>query len=318
MLEILVATSILVMILVIVLGMVDQLSKIWRSSSERIEAFQSARLGFDLMTRNLRQATLNPYLDYEIDPTSLSPRRYLRKSDLRFLLGPAGKDDLPGVPDSGQAVFFQAPASYTLDAANCAGLDSLINTSGYYIGFTRNTALPPHVETAVNPYRYRLIQLLVPAEKKNIYDPSMKDNEKWFTDYVDTNSRIVADNIIALILRPQAPGSTSPDIITGKAYADYTYDSALNVNTDPQPVYANQLPPIVQVTMVAIDESSAKHIDAGPNQPNVITSALAGKFQNAANYTDDLDKLEKALMAARIRYRVFSSAIPIRESLWSK
>lgn len=306
--EILVAVSIATILLGILLSVIGQTSTIWRLSSEKIEAFQGARTAFDLLTRNLSQATLNTYLDYD---SNTAPTRYLRKSELAFTCGPAGTNGFPGAANTGQAVFFQVPLGYSTNTNN-AGLTDLLNTCGYYIDFTKNTDLPPHVSAASNPYRYRLMQILVPAENDKIYTSDSLPTG-WFSDF-SSQSTIAADNVILLILRPQDPGASSPDITD-----NYTYDSWKNAtDTIPQPITANQLPPVIQVTMVAIAEISAKHLEKGSTEPSVITTALKDKFQITSDYQKNLDQLESYLSAHKIQYRVFTSLVPIRESKWSK
>ena len=54
-LELLVAITVLSLILVVMLSLITQTSNVWRSSSARIEAFQSARRGFETLTRSLEQ-----------------------------------------------------------------------------------------------------------------------------------------------------------------------------------------------------------------------------------------------------------------------
>ncbi len=311
--EVMVATAILVVIMMIVVSIIGQISSVWRRSSEDIQAFQNARLGYDLITRNLSQALLNTYLDYDNVTT---PTRYLRKSELAFFCGKAGEDDLPGTMGTGQAVFFYAPASYTKSAEMYGGMESLLNTCGYYVTFCQSKSIPGHVSGAANSYRYRLVQLLVPTEEKNIYDSSMVGTHSWFMNYADPSSKMiqaVSDNIIALIIRPQDPASTPADLSE-----DYKYDTTLKATDDPQPVTAHQLPPVMQVTLVAIDEVSARRMERGSQPPEVIANALGGKFKETANYQNDIDQLESALNAAHIQYRIFSSAVPIRESKWTK
>jgi len=307
--ELLVAVTIFVAMLAIVLSVIGQTTSIWKGSSNKIEAFQSARAGFDQVTRSISQATLNTYLDYN---DVNDPKEYLRQSELKFLIGQSGASGMPGLADTGQCIFFQAPLTYTLNNGSYGGLDSLLNICGYYISFTTNTGVPSHVPASKNPYRYRLMQLLVPVEKNTVYDASGA-GKQWFTaqtNYVTA----VADNIIALIVRPQDPSAATPDISTNA----FSYDSTLNATNHPQPQTANQLPPVVQVTMVAIDEASAARLEQGSAAPGVIASALSGKFINPARYDIDVAELESSLLKAGIDCRVFAGAVPIRESKWTK
>lgn len=313
--ELLVAMTVLILIVALVLSIITQASSVWRRSNEGMEAFQSARLGFDLITRNLSQATLNTYLDYD-DPTN--PTRYLRKSELAYLSAPAGLNNLPGTAGAGEALFFQAPASYATNDLY-KNMEALLNTCGYFVSYTTNNSLPAHVAAggSPNPYRYRLMQLLAPTEENKIYAAAA--GNAWFTNYTGSNFvRPVADNVIALIIRPQDPAVLPPaqaDIVTNS----FTYDTRANALASPQPVTAHQLPPVVQVTMVAIDETAAKRLDDGSaQQPLLISGALSGKFQTPAAFETDLSQLEDSLNANRIGYRVFSSAVPIRESKWTK
>lgn len=305
-LEMLVGTVILALLVMLMVSVVGQASSVWKGASEKVEAFQSARLAFEIITRNLSQATLNSYLDYD---NALAPTRYLRKSELAFVSGPAGQGGLPGTPGTGQALFFQAPLGYATNTPLHGGLEALLNTCGYYVSFTTNNSLPTHVQPASNPHRFRLMQMFVPSENDTIYQsPS---GRAWFTAY--TNAvRPVADNIIALVIRPQDPAATPPDV------SGYDYDTRLTYSGTVQPAESNQLPPVVQVTMVAIDEAAAGRMEEGTVIPAKISDALDGKFQDPASFTADLDALEDSLSDNRIPYRIFSSVVPIRESKWTK
>lgn len=308
--EVLVALAIFVLLLGILFEVINQMANVMRQSTRQIETFQSARVGYDVMTRTLSQATLNTYLDYD---NSLYPTNYLRKSDLDFVIGPAGPATL-GTSGTGQAAFFQAPLNYTTNVAGYSGTEALLNTVGYYVAFTTNSGIPAHVKTAANPYRFRLMQMLVPTENDTIYTAA---GNAWFSDPSLSGSFAapVADNVIALILRPQDPTTVPPADIT----TDYTYDASLNATAYPQPVTAKQLPPLLQVTMVAIDEASARRLDTGGSTPPAaITSALTGRFQYVTNYVSDMAALQQQLTAAHIPYKVFSSDIPLRESKWTK
>jgi uncharacterized protein (TIGR02599 family) len=301
--ELLVSTAIVAVLLVLMITVMMQASSVWRRSSSNVEAFQSARLAFDVITRNLSQATLNTYLDYD-NPSA--PTRYYRVSELACRIGPAGSGGLPGTPGTGQAVFFQAPLGYATNLSGHGGLESVLSACGYFVSYTTNSSVPQHVAASGNPPRYRLMQVLVPTEDNDIYKSA--SGSAWISNH--TNAAVpVADNVIALVVRPQDPAASQPDITAG-----YAYDTRLNATADPQPDSANQLPPVVQVTMVAVDEAAA----ARPQSATAIAAALTGKFSTTASYQEDLDDLGSKLTEARIPYRIFSSAVPIRESKWTK
>src|ERR1043165_3679421 len=86
--EVMVSTSLLAILLMILLGIVNQTSATWRYSVSKVEQFRGARQAFESMTRRLSQATLNTYWDYDPPPPK-PPLKYIRQSDLRFVSGSA-------------------------------------------------------------------------------------------------------------------------------------------------------------------------------------------------------------------------------------
>jgi uncharacterized protein (TIGR02599 family) len=318
-LEMLVATSIFTIALAISIGIFGQISGVWNRSTEKVKAFQSARVAFDLLTRNLGQANLNTYLDYVDDGNNFPadsgydnrPVRYARRSNLQFVAGPPGASGIPGTAGTGSAVFFQFQDGYEGTSTKYAGLENLLNACGYFVEFADDTTRPPHTEDSAKPrYRYRLMQMLVPTQENAIFKATEPDLHKWFTDHAADNAYPVAENIIALIIIPRDP--VDPIV------ADYKYDSRLNERQDPQPITANQMPPVVQVTMIAIDDKAALRLENGASQPAVIQGALSGKFSQVSNFETDLKQVESALIEARINYQIFTSNVPIRESKWTK
>ena len=109
--------------------------------------------------------------------------------------------------------------------------------------------------------------------------------------------------------------------------ADLAYDST-KTNSDPEINPKNQLPPVVQVTMVAIDETSASQL--AQRFPNSATLGLgmSSLFLSSAKLEDDagtaapgdgdLAELEKQLVGLRAAYRVFTTNVTIRGAKWSK
>jgi len=311
-LEILVASAVLALLVLGLVSVTGQSGQAVRAATGKIEASQSARAGFDLLARNLGQATLNTY--WRADNPD-SPRRYLRSSDLHFVIQQAGVNGI-GFPGTGQAVFFQAPLGYTGDAASYGGLPSLLNTVGYYVDF-RPEDLPPLPNAPAPRWRFRLMQMLAPAERMKAFaSRDGGDSFGWFSpgvynDYVQP----VADNVIALVLRASRPTGEDIPGLGGK----FAYDSRLDANATPQPVTAHQMPSAVEVAMVSIAEESANRLaGGGSSPPAVIVSALQGLFQNTASIDDDLGELDKRLSAAGIRFRTYRTSVPILESRWSE
>jgi uncharacterized protein (TIGR02599 family) len=333
--ELLVATFILGLIIALLLVMVNQMSKTWRSTSGKIEEFRAARDAFDTMSRRLSLATLNTYLDYN---NSAAPTTYQRQSYLRFLSGPFSTI-LPltlATTNPGMAVFFQAPNGFVTNSSD-APLQTTLNTWGYFLEYGSDTNMRPGFVTSKSRVRYRLMELMEPTENFSIYNytsnstsASTYTNVDWISNslsqtYSNRPAHVLAENVIALILLPKL---AAPDIVnwnsTGGSYSasslapNYAYDSSrtnqfsTNAKLDPH----NQLPPVVQVTMVAVDEVSAVRY---PTYFSGLQSYVSnnGLFTNAASYTNDLGTLQTNLITNKINYRIFTTDVIIRGAKWS-
>src|SRR5258708_3308729 len=82
--ELLVSMGILSVLSIILVSITNSTASTWRYPTSRIEQFRGAETAFEGITRRLSQATLNTYWDYDSPST---PKRYLRKSELRFISG---------------------------------------------------------------------------------------------------------------------------------------------------------------------------------------------------------------------------------------
>jgi uncharacterized protein (TIGR02599 family) len=155
------------------------------------------------------------------------------------------------------------------------------------------------------------MQAIEPTEEFDVYDST--SGRDWI-DGVVGSANPLADNIIGMIVWPRKSPGEDP---SGSALTlDYSYDSRANDTSSPQPETAAQLPPIVALTLVAIDEPSAARLCTGPSAPTEIATIMDGLFQvsSQTGYDDDLRKLEARLVAANLTYRIFTAMIPIRES----
>lgn len=311
-LEILVASVVLSLLVLGLVSITGQSGQAVRAATGKIEASQGARAGFDLLARNLGQATLNTY--WRADNPD-NPRRYLRSSDLHFVIQQAGVNGI-GFPGTGQAVFFQAPLGHTADATSYGGLPSLLNTLGYYVDF-RPEDVPALPNAPAPRWRFRLMQMLVPAERMKAFasrdgaDPFGWFDPQSYGDFVHP----VADNVIALVLRASRPTGEDIPGLGGR----FSYDSRLDADSNPQPVSAHQMPSAVEVAMVSIAEESANRLaDGSSTPPPVIVSALQGLFSSTASLDDDLGELDKRLSAAGVRFRTYRTSVPILESRWSE
>jgi uncharacterized protein (TIGR02599 family) len=306
-----VAMAVLSLLVVVLLGTISRTSSVTRKGSEKISAFQAARAGFDLLTRNLSQATLNSYWDYD---TPAAPTQYLRKSELHFLVGNAGTGSLPGTAGTGQAVCFQFPAGTTGNAIN-ANLENLLSACGYFIQYGPADPLPAPFPAPASPtYRYQLMQAIQPSESLGVYATTTGND--WVKGLTN-NAVPIAGNIVYLLVWPRK--APSEDAAGNALTTDFSYDSRSNALATPQPETAHQMPPVVQITMVALDEASAARFCMDNTPPSAISDAFAGLFDGSPpmsqdQFKSDLVELERNLASRGLNFRVFTSMVPIRES----
>jgi uncharacterized protein (TIGR02599 family) len=84
----------------------------------------------------------------------------------------------------------------------------------------------------------------------------------------------------------------------------------------------HQLPPLVNVTMVAVEEAAVNRL-AGTAATSAAASSAMGitnfstLFTDEAQYDADLLRLETALSSKNIPYRTFTTTVPLRGSRWS-
>lgn len=339
--------TVLLILLLISAQVIGTVQKTWSSASARTGQFREARTAFDIITRNLSQATLNTYVDY--DQTYLedgsttvasikAPTKYLRKSDLRFLCGPASELLPQGGGDAnspGQAVFFQAPLGVAHDPA-FVGLDRLLCGRGYFVQYVSDAFFRPAVLPAGLPhYRYRLMEFSPPAEQNMIYSANAG---AWYADAgVPLENaenplnrgltRPIADNIIALIISPQIEADQNSAMQPTDIAPDFKYDSASTGNTaglGSTGIAAqgtqHLLPPLVKVVLVAIDEKSADRLSqADPSGTPPFGTTISDKINNsnAADLNKTLEEIAEELRSRRINYRIFSTTVVIRGAKWS-
>ena len=318
--ELLVAMTVLSILLLMLTELLNQVQRTWTYSENRISQFREARVGFDVITKNLSQASLNTYWDYDRDADG-KVLRYKRQSELNFITGQASALSLDGDTVT-HGLFFQAPLGRS-DRYN--NLSALYNARGYYVEFGDDKKFKPLFVSAEPKYRFRLMEYLPPAEENQVYNDGDEERyndtdaiyTNWYNYKMDEFTHPLADNIIALVISPrESVGDTGSDSKATKIAPSYSFNSnkpSARFNGKPP----QQVPPLVKVTMVAIDEASAIRFDKGASQPREIATALAGKFKSANSFSRDLEALEESLRKSDVNYRVFSSMVPIRSSKWS-
>lgn len=323
-LEVLVAMAILSLVLLVVAGITNQVSVVSKGTSSKIEAFKSARTGFETMSRAISLATLNTYYDYynsayqkrtPANSSTFAPAFYGRYSELEFVTGKklvtAPREQVT------HSIFFQTPLGYTKDTDEFSKLKSTLNSAGFYIEFYNDSdERPSFLLSLLNPppvrWRYRLMQFLQATESLSIYKAT---GHTWFTDPLTTPrlaTRVIAENILACVVSPKLNTDTTDSTIA----PDYEYRSRVSWSSGTQPQTMHQLPPSVEIVLIAADEVSMNRIQGtGTAEPDLGVN-YASLFQVASQLENDLTSMTSALDQKHVNYRVFRTRVGLKGAKW--
>jgi uncharacterized protein (TIGR02599 family) len=353
--EMMVATLVLVILMGIIATTMNSARITMTRAQANIGAFATARSSFENMSDKLSQATLNTYWDYynstgskrtDANFTTFVPATYGRASDMQFLVR-------QNIQNSGYGheVYFQAPVAFSTNA-NYISTQGLLNACGYYVQYCSDASYHPSVvATATQPShtRYRLMQGMELTESLSVFNDiagasfsSEGSSPTWISNIKNSGSTTinsstyvvpVADNVIALIVWPRQPlrqDSAGTALLDPTTHA-YTYNSQLDYGSLPtsssaQKVWDDQLPPIVQLTMVVIDEPSAARIEANStlrtSLETILSSGSNGSalFLDATKYASDLAVLTNFLNTStpKLNYQVLNSSVIMRECKWTQ
>lgn len=321
--ELMVAMAVLMLIGVLLFSLTQATSTTWKRTTERMESFQAARFAFDRIAANLSQAVLNTYWDY--DDVS-NPTEYERRSELQFLSLPTAGlgSGFPAQRFPSHSLFFQAPTGFVADKGTFGNLPLVLNAFGYFIEYGDDTQdrpgfLPPNV----NPqYRYRLKEWRVASEQFTLYAETTGNGGKdflgaqtlsWMGTF-DQTARTLAENVVAFVVSPKNPENPNADsdLLTG---VGFVYNSRGGNASSLEKIQLHQLPPEVEIVMVAVDESSFARIFENSSTPPGLG---AGLFTDPANLDDDLKTLTNELTNKKLNYIVLRSTVKIRGARWSQ
>lgn len=300
----------------------------------------------------------------ELAPDALGNKRskaksYVRQSELQFVCGPTAQVLAAAAGSSenypGHSVFFQAPLGVTRlvpagnSQANTENMVNLMCGRGYFVEWGDDQPYRPPFLSELNSvplrFRIRLMEYSPTAEMNRIYASVVRpvtDNSKlWFqealTNTVQDNEEVatraftrpIAENILALIISPQLESTRSTVVQPFAIAPQYYYDSTLVTNPGADNIGGAQgtqhlLPPLLKVTMIALDQRAGETLSANEDLRGKILEAVAGLFQNAAQFEQDLEgtgdepgTLETLLVNNKINYRVFTTTIAPRAARWS-
>lgn len=309
-LEMLVALTVLLMIMVMLFGVVSGITSVWSGSMQRVDAFQGARVAFDRVTKMLSQATMNVYWDYD-NPNN--PTVYRRQSELAFAVLQTGTDGFSG-GGTGHGVFFQVPVGATERTAgpDFRPLSQMLSSVGFSVRWVGDKNIRPPFIEGPEKFRLRLVQYRGLSEKLSVYNDPSDENPRTWIDLLEPLP--LADNIVLFAVWPRLSEFQDPD--GNDLTPDFTYNSRKGARLVPQPITANQLPPTLQVTMIAIDERTALRLP-GNGFDSKILDAYSGCFERVEDYQSDMKRIAQRLSEAGINFRVFTTTVQLRESRWS-
>jgi uncharacterized protein (TIGR02599 family) len=348
-LELLVATGIMLAIMGVLVGIVSQTADGTRAARSRVDQFGQAQRAFEMLTQRIGQATLNSYWDsYSVSSTV---RRYQRRSELRFVCGPmqCGANRLDAQSQRvrpGHGVFFQTTSGRPGSDRDPAllGLEDLLSSWGYFVE-AGTEPLPPFLasQTALQPFAPRLMEFCEPAKQLSIYSftsgrPDYANNLpdytgfEWFRVPLANPAlvRTAADNIAVLLVQPKLtapeaarlfPLASAEERETMLAPELFYHSGATPpAGTDAAHNMRHRLPAVVEVTMVALDAATVGRLYSA-SSPDPLQ--LGDAFRDAMNLRRELqgdpanpkaDSLEGRLLARHANYRIFTATVPIRSA----
>jgi uncharacterized protein (TIGR02599 family) len=297
--EVMVSMSLLLVMMLVITEVISQAQKSWKSAASRVSQFRQARQAFDIITHGLRQAKINPILDYYYEIGGRVPRRKLvlntdaihyedidgppiRFADLEFISGNAANlfSSLGSSADMvGDGVLFQGPFGLTNDPVY-KPLYNALCARGYFVQFGHDQNLLPLglVDRLQPKFRYRLYEFRQATEHNQAFAnipgaPSGFRTLSPSTSY----SQPIADNIVCLIFAPMFGNVLGDD---GRAFGGgHSLNKQLNSNIaqyDFDSLNDSQrktvLPKAIRCVAFAIDEETADRLalQSGNSQPTLL------------------------------------------------
>ena len=182
------------------------------------------------------------------------------------------------------------------------------------------------------------MELMEPTESLSVYNYTSTNRSnytgvEWITNSMGSSNRpahVLAENVVALILLPKlSPADWATNATHSNTYdasslaTSYTYDSSTNQNsTNPSSQDKaslnthNQLPPVIQVTLIAVDEASAVRFPGVYSNLSSIYSS-SNWFTNSSLFTNDLSNCQAYMITQKLNFRVFTTDVMIRGAKWS-
>jgi uncharacterized protein (TIGR02599 family) len=355
-LEILVSTAIIGIVLVAIGEAMSTMQTTWTRTRAKADTFRPLRVAVETMNRRLASATLESRWVREEDPADGTPTGSLvRSSHLHFVSGPA----LQLTGSSGtlvsHGVFFQAPFGMDNQRRDETPtnrydqLTHLLNAWGYFVEYGPDPGVVPAFIAQEDPRRgqqrrrFRLLEYRQPTEKLPLFTPGTNTDgtpemdtltsearlRDWFADALLPGGNlqrrsvsVLAENIVALVIRPIAGGTldelartasgTQYDLAEDMVYDTrrHQYQSGLLADQ-----MRHRLPSALEVTVVATSEDSWARLLGAEVElaASEIRAATNSGFLTATQYERDLKRLTDVLSRREIEHRVLRSVVTLPE-----
>jgi prepilin-type N-terminal cleavage/methylation domain-containing protein len=240
-LELLVAMAVMAGLLVVLLGVVDGATKLWRENESRADAYREARAALGIIARDFQNLV----------PTT-NAGHFLINADAFPLLAPVV--GIVANTNSGSAVFFLA--SLPTKAQDPASNRSEVCQTGCFLAFGKSSSASNSPVNTMNLYRYILSSDPTFHRLTNASQPLFPGD---LATTGDPRVELLAHNISGIALRAYTANSNALEPFISSP--------------------ATPLPDIVEISLSAINQEAAKKLGANAaawtdtNSP-AITSAL--------------------------------------------
>ena len=186
--ELMAATTVLSVILLMMVGMQDQMSKAWANANRRTDATREARSAAILMAADLNCPIFrSPTIASRKDEFAYS----VTNKGLPFVYssnGTASGLTIPNIQLGSSCLFFVTPKK------NNASSSSDLALVGYYVGQTNSTNINGFNTTNLNLYRYYVTN---PSTQLSAWFANPTSAGSLFSD-IQANSEILARNVANL------------------------------------------------------------------------------------------------------------------------
>ncbi len=135
---------------------------------------------------------------------------------------------------------------------------------------------------------------------------------QWI-NFTKAEACTLAENVVAFIVHPKNSENIN---LNASALTDNYYYNSRNDGSSPLELsQRHQLPPEVEIIMIAIDEASASRAFKNASTPPGITDGL---FENPALLEDNINTLTTELTRQKIRFVVLRSTVKLRSARWNQ